>query len=157
MAPSTARGTEHTIQLCAQKRETKNICPQLLISVPHASWMGHQVQVIQISSLTKQIPFLRLPGSDSLFSSGFKIPPLIFASASILDSLPALLLIIHPWHLSQSDCPEVPIHPGHSLPDTKLGAISTTFPATQPRFVERKIKDTVFVSRKRPFRILLKL
>ena len=135
-----------------------NICPQQLISVPHTSQMGYQVHVSQISSLTKQSPFLWLPGSSSLFSSGFKISHLIFTSTSILDSLPVLLLTFHPRHLGQSDCPGVSIHLGHPLPDIKPGATGNTFPVIQPRSVERKIKDMcLFVSRKRLFRLLLKL
>lgn len=135
-----------------------NICPQHLISVPHTSQMGYQVHVSQISSLTKQSPFLWLPGSSSLFSSGFKISHLIFTSTSILDSLPVLLLTFHPRHVGQSDCPGVSIHLGHPLPDIKLGATGNTFPVIQPRSIERKIKDMcLFVSRKRLFRLLLKL
>lgn len=90
-------------------------------------------------------PFPLAPGSSSLFSSSFKVSHLIFTSISIFDPLPVLLLTFHPRHLSQSNCLGVPIHPGHPLPDRKLGATGNTFPATQPRSVERKIKDIVLV------------
>ena len=164
-------GRPYIPTLCSEKRSQTigwakilleffqhNICPQHLISVPHTSQMGYQVHVSQISSLTKQSPFLWLPGSSSLFSSGFKISHLIFTSTSILYSLPVLLLTFHPRHVGQSDCPGVSIHLGHPLPDIKLGATGNTFPVIQPRSVERKIKDMcLFVSRKRLFRLLLKL